>query len=147
MSIVVPYTKTGNVVLHVIDRELESAAIPVDHTAWEPSSELVILSYNDSATSGDMAAGEAIVVAHDGTDPWLDISDGAETQISNIPAWATWTETHALTWYATNIDAPLAAASNLPEAKAVLTDMADVQKRIIRMVIAMRNKHWPHLQE
>lgn len=92
-----------------------------------------------------------IVNAHDHTQ--LSISEqivqveiDAITQAASIPNWATWDETTALNWFDTNIAGSLPVA-NLAGANAVLEDMATLQRNLVRMVIALRNKSFPNLQE
>lgn len=149
MSISEYYDKTGEVLINVLHRELQAASVPIDGTAWLELYEQVRVDYQDSATSGDMTAGEAIVAAHVPVDPIQEVANGAEGQASSIPGWADWTEAHFLTWYGTTIDDGITALTGtIPAAAiAVLEDMATVQKAVVRMTIALRNKNWPNLQE
>jgi len=62
------------------------------------------------------------------TDP----SDSAETDIENIPGWASWTEAQAVAWIEANV-------TDLASAKAALTAMA-------RLLVALRNKQFPELE-
>lgn len=155
MSIVVVYSKTGDVLPYVIGRDMKDASIPLDKLAWFPASEQVEVSYNDSATSGDITAGAAIVASHDGTDPWDAVRDGAEGQASSIPNWAHWTEAQAEVWWDTNIDTPIASAPTVTAGNVVavvqgmitiLGYMSTMLWALARMVIALRNKTWPNLQ-
>lgn len=57
----------------------------------------------------------------------------ADGQAANIPGWATWDETKTLAWLDANV-------TDLASAKTALKAMA-------RMMIALRNKTWPGLQE
>jgi hypothetical protein len=76
-----------------------------------------------------------------------------------IPSWATWTETEALTWGATNIGTPLTsgrsalpATLTLATARSaiiailnILDKMWVMQVSLARLVIALRDKAWPNL--
>ncbi len=56
----------------------------------------------------------------------------AEQNVSDIPGWATWTEAEALAWFDANV-----------------TDTAtaiQVERALVRIVLAMRNKLWPNLE-
>lgn len=75
-----------------------------------------------------------------------EIQDGAETEISTIPGYASWDKTTADAYYQTNVRDPFAAATTAIELKAVLGTMIVVQWALIRMVIAMRNKLWWWMQ-
>ncbi len=57
----------------------------------------------------------------------------ADAQSAAIPGWATWTEAEVVAYIDTNV-------VDLASAKAVLRAMA-------RMLVALRNKNWPNLQE
>lgn len=74
------------------------------------------------------------------------VEANAAAQAANIPGWATWDEATALNWFDTNIGNNL-PVTNLSEANEVLADMATLQRNLIRMVIALRNKTMAHLQE
>lgn len=76
---------------------------------------------------------------------WQTQQDAA-TDAAAIPNWATWTEAEALAWHDTNIDGQL-PVSNLTEANAVLADMENELRALVRMVVALRNDTWPGLQE
>ena len=143
----VTYSKTGVVIVGVIDRDLRAATVPIVGVSWNEDLEQVTVDYDDSATSGDITTGEAIVAAHVPVDPWFDVQEGAETQASNIPGWASWSEGTADTWYQSNVRDPFDAATTFATMKAVVGTMITVQWAIIRMVIALRNKTWPNLQE
>jgi hypothetical protein len=75
-----------------------------------------------------------------------------------IPGWATWTKSQAEAWYTENIVTPLAAdlpatvsaATNrqvLIALIAVMRDMGVMLWAVAQMVIALRNRQWPGLQE
>jgi len=94
---------------------------------------------------------QAVLTAHvhtGKTDEQLaeEVEAGAQSQASSIPGWATWDEATALAWFDTNIGDNLPVA-NLSEANAVLSDMATLQRNLVRLVIALRNKNFPNLQE
>jgi hypothetical protein len=56
----------------------------------------------------------------------------AEASVASIPNWATWTETEALAWFDANVvDAPTAI---------------QVERALVRLVLALRNKNWPNLE-
>jgi hypothetical protein len=63
----------------------------------------------------------------------------------NIPAWSTYTEAEADTWYQANIRAPFAAAATLAAMKAVIGTIITVQWATIRLVLALRDHNWPDL--
>lgn len=57
----------------------------------------------------------------------------ADAQSVAIPGWASWTEQRAINYITANV-------TDLASAKVVLVAMA-------RMLVALRNKTWPHLQD
>lgn len=61
------------------------------------------------------------------------VSTSADTLAANIPGWATWTEQETLDYITNNV-------TDLASAKVVLLAMA-------RLLVALRNKTWPNLQE
>lgn len=74
------------------------------------------------------------------------VEAGAITQASAIPSWAGWTESDVLNWFDTNVTNLLPAA-NLAAANTIMTNMATAQRAMARMLIALRNKTWPSLQD
>lgn len=61
------------------------------------------------------------------------VEAAADTQAANIPGWATWDEATALAYITNNV-------TDLASAKVVLLAMA-------RLLVALRNKTWPNLEE
>jgi len=66
------------------------------------------------------------------TDLDKQVTAEAEVAVQNIPGWASWTEAETLAYIESEV-------VDLASAKTVLKAMA-------RMVIALRNKAWPHLE-
>jgi hypothetical protein len=107
-------------------------------------------------TSGELTTAQSVVTAHDGTDPLLEVAGGSEGQASSIPGWAHWNEETAETWWSTYIDDPIASAPTVTAGNVVavvqniitvLGYMSTMLWALARMVIALRNKTWPNLQE
>jgi hypothetical protein len=156
----VSYPKSGDVLSEVLDRDLRNAGIPIVGIAWSAGN--VRVDYGDEATPAQMAQGEAIVAAHVPVDPIQQVADGAESAVNAIPGWAHWTAAEANTWGQTNIGQPLtqaridlAAMSTLSLATFkvamgkildILDKMWTLQQALGQMVIALRNKEWPNLQ-
>jgi hypothetical protein len=152
------YTKTGDVLVGVLLRDLVGSSIPVLNVGF--SSPLVQVDYDDNATSFQMTQGEIIVAAHVPIDPWAVVSNGAEAAAAAIPSWAHWSEDDAQTWWEDNIHTPLVdGRANLPTTLTlattrlvfialldILDKMAAMLWAMARMMIALRNREWPNLQ-
>lgn len=70
----------------------------------------------------------------------------AKTTAAAIPSWATWTEAQALAWLDGHVSSTqVSAISSLAEAKAVLADMATLNRALVRLVVALRDHSWPEL--
>jgi hypothetical protein len=103
---------------------------------------------------------QAIIDAHDGSDPVKIVQDGAEGMVIAIPLWAHYREDEAQTWWETNIHGPLVTGrTNLPVTLTlastrvvivalldILDKMAAMMWAMARMIIALRNNTWPGLQ-
>lgn len=88
------------------------------------------------------------------------VKTDALTAAANIPNWASWTEAQADSWVQTNLRDERAAiltgangASTLAAMKPFIIRMIELMGVMItvmwalaRMVIALRNERWPHLQ-
>lgn len=74
------------------------------------------------------------------------VQANSDSQAASIPAWASWNEAAALAWHDTNITDEF-PVGNLTEANALLQTMATENRNMIRMIIAMRNKLWPNLED
>lgn len=106
----------------------------IQHAEVEPGVyEDVIIDYAPEATAQDEIDAEAIKAAHDPTDYEAIVKAGADAQAANIPGWASWTEQETLDWIEANV-------TDLASAKQALKAMS-------RMIVALRNKTWPELQE
>jgi len=118
-------------------------------------------------TGEDVAAAEAeiqaVIDAHVPVYPYTPEQEEqerrkqAETDVTNIPGWATWTEEQALNWHDTNIKDELDGAPTTvtsQNAVAVLQGILDVLRDYIqpelrahlRLLIALRNETWPNLE-
>jgi len=91
------------------------------------------------------------------------ISEGSQTDVENIPGWASWNEDTALDWFSTNVEnliseipdidglTPAQFTANaqaiMAQYQDIITAQATVIKSLARLVIALRNKTWPSLQE
>lgn len=143
------YTKIGTFNPPLLIQELRDAVGIQDNTVGyrtiENGLEFIV---PVSVTENDI---DTVIAAHDETvlteeQQAEDLQADTVNQVSAIPNWASWDETTALNWHDTNIAANLPVA-NLTEANAVLADLETENRALVRMVIAMRNKLWPHLQE
>jgi hypothetical protein len=56
----------------------------------------------------------------------------ADETAASIPNWATWTEAQALAWF----------DANVTDAETAI----QVERALVRMALAMRNKLWPNLE-
>jgi hypothetical protein len=155
------YSKTGDVLVDVLHRDISAVPIAIIGVSWKQIDELVMVDYEDTTTPADRAAGAAIVAAHVPVDPLVVIQENAYTNANNIPGWAHWTEPEAETWWDTNIDTPLDDARtdidglstlNLTVFKAVMNGLLDILEpmstmmwAMARMLIALRDKQWPNL--
>lgn len=111
--------------------------LKVDDAALARVAEQVVEAHNPDALTPEQAA-EAQAAA---------VKVAAGGKAAAIPGWASWTEDDALDWYETHVTDPLAAAGSLAEAKVVLASMAQAQRALIRMVLALRNEVWPNLEK
>ena len=147
MSTSILYTKTGDILVSVLDRDMRAAAIPIDGLAWLPDTQQVRVDYQDGVTSEQMDAGAALVAAHVPVDPIQQVQEGAEQEAQAVPGWATWSSAQADAWYQNNVRDAFDAATTLAAMKAVIGTIIQVQWCIIRLLIALRNHTWPALQE
>lgn len=72
------------------------------------------------------------------------VEDDAADRARNIPGWATWSTDEALAWHDANIGDVLPVA-NLTEANAVLEKLAQENRALVQMVLALRDATWPNL--
>jgi hypothetical protein len=98
--------------------------------------------YADNLDAGEVATVAGIIAAHDPDAMTPDqiaaarvatVASAADGHAANIPGWATWPEAKALAWIDGNV-------TDLASAKVALKAMA-------RMLVALRNKTWPRLEE
>lgn len=142
----ITYSKSGDVLCHILDTDLRAAGIPIIGVSWSEILATVRVDYGDEATPEQITHGGELVAAHVPIDPMQQIRNGAEIAASNIPNWAHWTETEADAWYQTNVRDPFGAAATLVTMKVVIGTIIQVQWATIRLVIALRNQTWPQLQ-
>lgn len=91
---------------------------------------------------------QAVVDAHDGIDTASQRAEAADNDLRAIPGWATWTETQALAWWNTNLaDTQVDAVANLADARALMKKQNAAIKSMARMLIALRNRAFPHLPD
>lgn len=70
----------------------------------------------------------------------------AKTTAAAIPAWAAFTEAEALAWLDAHVSSTqVNAITTLAEAKAVLADMATLNRALVQLVVALRDHAWPEL--
>lgn len=100
----------------------------------------IVIHLADNATGQQQADAQQLVQSHDmnsRTDEQqaivaaANILSQAETNVRNIPGWASWDEATALQWVTTNV-------TDLASAKTALLALT-------RMVIALRDAQWPGL--
>lgn len=122
-----------------LHRELVAAGVPVASiTPTKGPVDIdglcaeVSISLSVSTTPDLLALIEQVRTAHDPHDYADDVRAAAESNISHIPGWAQWTEAEALDYLDKNV-------TSLASAKTVLKAMA-------RMMIALRDETYPHLQ-
>jgi hypothetical protein len=105
---------------------------PENETAVSAALDVIIAAHNTNTLTTEQQA--------------LAVQANAKTQAAAIPNWATWTEAQALAWHDTNITNAIPVA-NLAAANVVLDKLATENRALVRMVIALRNKLYPDLQE
>ncbi len=100
----------------------------------------VTVHFLTAPTTEDRALAQSVIEAHDAAEltaeqqAALDAAAreaAAASTAAAIPGWATWDEDTTLTWLDTNV-------TDLASAKVALKAMA-------RMLVALRDKNWPHL--
>jgi len=136
-------TINKTIVTYKLGKELIAAGI--QHQGMSLfDSELEILLVNENQAT----QAQTVINAHVGVDPIQERSVAAETNLRNVPGWATWTEAQALDWWNTNLsDAQADAIANLADAKAMLKKQNAALKSMARMLIAMRNRLFPGMPE
>lgn len=156
------FTRTDPISARALESELRDATLDVEGVADLVSlSEQVAVDFITTPTSGELTTTQGIVTAHTGTDPWMDVYQHAETNAQSIPGWAHWTEAEAETWFDTNVGTPLTnarddidglGALNLTIFKLVMTGLLDIMDSMAtmlwamaRMIVALRDRTWPHL--
>ena len=111
---------------------------------------------------------DAIVAAHDPNGLTSDeiienVLIGSEAEVQNVPGWAAWSTVSANDWFSTNVESLLSEIPNVDglsptqfqnnaqaivaQMQDIITNQANVIKALGQMVIALRNKTWPNLQE
>ena len=128
---------------------LQDALVDAGYTNVSIGANIRIRGVTDDQSTND--AIDAIIAAHNPnvlTDAQQAeiVQAASDSQAASIPAWASWSEAAALAWHDTNITNELPVA-NLTEANALLQTMATENRNMIRMIIAMRNKLWPNLED
>ena len=139
------YSKTGAVSVAQLSDELEASSIPIEGISWNAVGEEVRVDYTDGATPGEISTGASLVAAHVPSN-LLDVVQEGDENVASIPGWASWSESTADAWYQTNVRDPFDAATTFATMKAVVGTIITVQWALIRMIIALRNKTWPNLQ-
>ena len=126
-------------------QELTAAGLPVGGiagTAKKISAETPVIYVSDQDIRIDLSEKltpdqektlEEILAAHDPVDAQKEVEESSITAAKSIPGWATWDEAKALDYIESEV-------IDLKSAKVVLAAMA-------RLLIALRNKQWPDLQE
>jgi hypothetical protein len=92
-----------------------------------------------------------------------EVEESAESDASTVPGWASWSKSSANDWFSTNVEDLLAAIPDVdglpPQTfetndQAIIAQMQDIinaqaiaLKNLGHLVIALRNKVWPNLQE
>lgn len=123
-------------------------------------------SWNDTRLIGGVLTYKGSVIAiNPPGDEWLAVERerGSESVAASIPSWATWTEAEAAAWYNANVTALVSAIPDITamtqtafnnNAKAICAQFQDiiaaqatVIRNLARMVIALRNKTWPNLEQ
>jgi len=109
--------------------------LTVEDVVYYPPDKLVVA----GVAPENEAAIQAVIDAHVPTDIYTvedqhrQTKSNAGVAVGNIPGWTTWDEQQALDWIDTDV-------TDLDSAKQALSAMA-------RMIVAMRNKLWPELQD
>lgn len=115
--------------------------------------------FTRALTGPEVSTLNTVITAHNPTDFVKQTQDGAEAAAAGIPNWATYNETIALTWIDTNITQPLATPipanpMTVQQIRAVLVSIVAIMGQMVvwmvaitRMVVALRNKTMPKLQQ
>lgn len=160
VSYSIPYAvvAAGSVNLTRLRAEVETAlgqAIIVHVTLPGADAGVIVLRRADGQplTPAQQAAAQSTCAAHNPAPTAEQQLEAAAHQISEqslaqagaIAGWARTSEPDALAWHDANIRAPLDALADGPQ-KTLLQAMATEQRAILRLVIALRNRTWPHLE-
>jgi hypothetical protein len=132
--------------------------LEIDPATNAPIVEAIDTDWNNTTLIGTEVrlSGVLLPVNPPGT-AWIERlrEEAAETTVSNIPGWATWTEAEALAWHDTNIrdpieDAPTVTSQNAVQVLQGVVDMLrimeDENRALVQIALAMRNKLWPNLE-
>lgn len=151
-------TINKTIVAWKLGKELTTAGINHNGMSIFPGQDedvLEILLTNENQAS----QAQTVVDAHNGIDTIAAVGNSAFAAAAAVPDWATRDETWILNWLETNIGTPLAAPipvnpMTVQQIRAVLVSIVTILgfiftalKANARMVIALRNKTWPNLQQ
>lgn len=119
--------KTGNVIVYLTELA----------TADDENTALTLINGHDTNTRTATQTAAAEDAAR---------KTAAKTTAAAIPAWAAFTEAQALAWLDAHVSSTqVNAITTLAEAKAVLADMATLNRALVRLVVALRDHAWPEL--
>jgi hypothetical protein len=157
------FSRFASVVCERLENELKSEGFNIEGVAYRSLTSQVGVDFIVTPDAAGLALAQSVIDAHDGTDYDTIVSEQANDDAAAIPYWATWNVDSAETWWTDNLDTPLAdartslagmATLNLATFKAamgIILDIMDTMSAMLwalaRMVIALRNKQWPNLQE
>jgi len=126
-----------------LNKEITAAVLPrlLDGISHVPSLGIIVVHAAGELPAEQQEIISQVIAQHDPTIKTEEqIADerkvaakaGAENIAAAIPGWAHWTETEVLAYIDGNV-------TDLASAKVVL-------KALARMVVALRNAEWPHLE-
>lgn len=136
------------------------AVVPtLTNLAYDEPNQVLTATTSVAITAPQQAAAMALLAAQPAS--WDSIQAGAFTQADAVPTWAKWTEAHFLDWFQTNVqdaidlhDTQIDSVTTIAQVRTALhTLLADHQQtatmlqNAVRLIIALRNKTWPNLQE
>lgn len=100
------------------------------------------------ANENQAVQAQTVLDAHNGIDPIVQRYNAAESNVRNVPSWATWTEAQTLDWWNTNLsDAQVDAVTSLADAKVLMKKQNAGIKSMARMLIAIRDRVFPNVPE
>jgi hypothetical protein len=162
MAIRVLFTRTNPVEIAQLCREIQAAHAIEGVSNMVRAQQTVGVDFVTAPLQAEIDAVQALVTAHVAIDPVKQTYQGAQAAAAAIPNWSSWTAAQANAWGQTNIGTPLTnartnlegmATLNLTTFKVAMRALLDIldamwtlQMAFGQMIIALRNKTWPGLE-